>query len=470
MFQCLELKLLCRIAERVFSRSDIAIDSVSICNLATLLLGMLRTYTTSRKIRVEEEWVLDILRIYGSLLWRMEDVTPHIAFIGRLFGPAGTQSHPHSYSSSHSYSYSYSTIYSYSYPSFPHLAYPLIPYIWLAIISLSLLTTRPLILSPLHLYHLTAGHSLSLFNLSTVRAELAVVYTAMSKHPSSGVTPSLRLNALTIAALIAVDRKLIDSRDFAECMPVFQALGGEVKDRIALLSATASTGADTDADAMPVNKAGKLKRFRIEITEPNLIKSRKTASNPSAGAGTGNTEGEVDINEIVLDPETLTWSALLGPQGAHYLLYFISPPLNSSSSVLYPSLLFFLTYCYHSFFFPLLITISFTTLLTLSTNYTLHLCLCNLFDLIMSSSHPFLSLMVTGCSSPRQATLCMVAVHECLRCMYDSELVIRAGALSALKRLCLEAGVWSGVRASKSLNDDGYVRTVYLLYFLIFCC
>lgn len=55
----------------------------------------------------------------------------------------------------------------------------------------------------------------------------------------------------------------------------------------------------------------------------------------------------------------------------------------------------------------------------------------------------------------------MVAVHECLRCMYDSELVIRAGALSALKRLCLEAGAWSGVRAIKSLNDDGYVHTIY---------
>ena len=46
-----ELKLLCRIAERVFSRGDVAIQSVSICNLATLLLGMLRTYTTSRKVR-----------------------------------------------------------------------------------------------------------------------------------------------------------------------------------------------------------------------------------------------------------------------------------------------------------------------------------------------------------------------------------------------------------------------------------
>ena len=106
---CLELKLLCRIAERVFSRSDIAIDSVSICNLATLLLGMLRTYTTSRKIRVEEEWVLDILRIYGSLLWRMEDVTPHIAFIGRLFGPAGMHSYSHYYS--HSYSSFHSLIF-----------------------------------------------------------------------------------------------------------------------------------------------------------------------------------------------------------------------------------------------------------------------------------------------------------------------------------------------------------------------
>jgi Down-regulated in metastasis len=88
----LELKLLCRIAERIFSRGDVALDPVSVSNLATLLLGMLRTYTTSRKVRVEEEWVLDILRIYRSLLWRMEDVTPHIAFIGRLFGPSGKTS------------------------------------------------------------------------------------------------------------------------------------------------------------------------------------------------------------------------------------------------------------------------------------------------------------------------------------------------------------------------------------------
>ena len=54
--------------------------------------------------------------------------------------------------------------------------------------------------------------------------------------------------------------------------------------------------------------------------------------------------------------------------------------------------------------------------------------------------------------------------------MYDSELVIRAGALSALKRLCLEAAVWSGVRASGSQHDDGYVSvTCHYLCFGMLC-
>jgi hypothetical protein len=35
----LELKLLCRIAEMVFSRGDVKIEAVSVSNLATLLLG-----------------------------------------------------------------------------------------------------------------------------------------------------------------------------------------------------------------------------------------------------------------------------------------------------------------------------------------------------------------------------------------------------------------------------------------------
>lgn len=84
-----ELGLLCRIAEGMFSRSDVLIDSRTVTNLATLLLGMLRTYTTNKKIRVEESWVGDILRIYKTIMPRMDDVAPHVAFISRLFGPAG---------------------------------------------------------------------------------------------------------------------------------------------------------------------------------------------------------------------------------------------------------------------------------------------------------------------------------------------------------------------------------------------
>lgn len=319
--------------------------------------------------------MLDILRIYGSLLWRMEDVTPHIAFIGRLFGPAGMQSHPHSCSS-----FIFKLLI---------LLFPFSPI--LSSFSLSI-TARLLTLSPFHFNPYSKGHSLSLFNLSTVRAELAVVYTAMSKHPSSSVAPSLRLNALTIAALIAVDRKLIDSRDFAECMPVFQALGGEVKDRIALLSATATAStaqANAATDAMPVSNAGKLKRSRIEITEPNLNKSRKTASTPFVGAG--NT-GETGMGEIVLDPETLTWSALLGPQGAHYLLSFVPPPiifLYSSLTVIFPSCLFFLSYCCHSYISLLSSLLSFS--FSLLSTYLVILqslllpCLYSLLYLIMSS-------------------------------------------------------------------------------------
>ena len=38
--------------------------------------------------------------------------------------------------------------------------------------------------------------------------------------------------------------------------------------------------------------------------------------------------------------------------------------------------------------------------------------------------------------------------------MYDSELVIRTGALSALKRLCVEAGVWCGLTSISTLDSD----------------
>ena len=83
-----ELKLLCRIASGVFQHTEIHINSILIGNLTILLLGMLRTYTTSKRIRVEEDWVIDILQIYQNILFRVEDVTNHIAFISRLFGPA----------------------------------------------------------------------------------------------------------------------------------------------------------------------------------------------------------------------------------------------------------------------------------------------------------------------------------------------------------------------------------------------
>ena len=49
---------------------------------------MLRTYTTSKKVRVEEDWAINILTVYRSLLWRVNDVKQHVPFISRFFGPA----------------------------------------------------------------------------------------------------------------------------------------------------------------------------------------------------------------------------------------------------------------------------------------------------------------------------------------------------------------------------------------------
>lgn len=83
-----ELSLLCEIAEGIFQHSTICLSQLSLKNLATLLLGMLRTYTIKRKIRVEVDWMKDILRIYKSLISRIDDISTHIPFISRLFGPA----------------------------------------------------------------------------------------------------------------------------------------------------------------------------------------------------------------------------------------------------------------------------------------------------------------------------------------------------------------------------------------------
>ena len=131
-----------------------------------------------------------------------------------------------------------------------------------------------------------------------MRTELAVVYEAMANHPSSSVAPSLPLNALVILALIAIDRKLIDSRDFGQCMPVFQALGGEIKVLTPLLTTPGSTSSS--------------KRTRVEISEPNTVKARKTQSALFPAV----MDVVTDRVELILDVTTLSWSSLLGPQGS----------------------------------------------------------------------------------------------------------------------------------------------------------
>ncbi|KAJ1424145.1 hypothetical protein B484DRAFT_100216, partial [Ochromonadaceae sp. CCMP2298] len=152
-----ELRLLCRIAGGVFQHSSVQISPQLVTDLATLLLGMLRAYTTSRKIRVEQEWVIDILQIYQSLLWRMPCALGHVAFVARLFGPA--------------------------------------------------------------------SHSFSLFNTSPVRRSLLQVLEAMAGHASTAglLWPCVR----ALGELVAEDKSLLGGRDFARCMPVFQALSGE---------------------------------------------------------------------------------------------------------------------------------------------------------------------------------------------------------------------------------------------------
>ena len=115
---------------------------------------MLRTYMTNRKIRVEESWAINIMRIYKSLLVRVHDVKPHVAFVSRLFGPA---------------------------------AYPQ-----------------------------------SLFNFQSVRLILVEIYKAYAIHPSTDGL--MKRSAYAISALINSDSRLLESRNFDSCMPVFQGL------------------------------------------------------------------------------------------------------------------------------------------------------------------------------------------------------------------------------------------------------
>jgi hypothetical protein len=83
----LELQLLTLIATNIFSDHSIVIQDVLISNFATIILGMLRSYFNSKKLRIHEDWVFNILKIYQSLIWRISDISNHFIFLSRLFGP-----------------------------------------------------------------------------------------------------------------------------------------------------------------------------------------------------------------------------------------------------------------------------------------------------------------------------------------------------------------------------------------------
>lgn len=82
-----EVDLLCRIATDIFSSDDVVISSDLATNFATIILGILRTYTTSNKTRISEDWVINMLIIYRSFVRRMDNVTSHCSFFSRTFGP-----------------------------------------------------------------------------------------------------------------------------------------------------------------------------------------------------------------------------------------------------------------------------------------------------------------------------------------------------------------------------------------------
>lgn len=83
----LELTFLCRLSEELFTSSAVNMNSLLVSNFATLLLAMIRTYSMSKKIRVEEEWLVNVLRVYRALIPRMNDVSHHVNFVSRCFGP-----------------------------------------------------------------------------------------------------------------------------------------------------------------------------------------------------------------------------------------------------------------------------------------------------------------------------------------------------------------------------------------------
>lgn len=164
----MELRLLCDIAKAIHTSdytvskkkkakdSNDVIDSTAVGNLAIILLSMLRTYTSAPKFRLPEQWVIDIITTYQSLLSRIPDISNHVGFVSRLFGPS--------------------------------------------------------------------AHSFSLFNLASVRCALASCYADMAAHHSVGGFMSV--SATCLIELTAIDKGVLDSKDFGRCMPIFQGLAG----------------------------------------------------------------------------------------------------------------------------------------------------------------------------------------------------------------------------------------------------
>ena len=137
----------------------------------------------------------------------------------------------------------------------------------------------------------------------------------MAYHPSSSIAPSLILNYLSIIALTAMDKKLIDSRDFGQCMPVFQALGGEMKAIIPLLNNGKNTSQNNKEENDDFDDNLKpSKRSRVATTENNS-KTRKTGSSLFPAISDVEDRQMSAQVEVVLDTATLTWSTLLGPEG-----------------------------------------------------------------------------------------------------------------------------------------------------------
>ena len=120
-----------------------------------------------------------------------------------------------------------------------------------------------------------------------------------------------------------MDKKLIDSRDFGQCMPVFQALGGEMKAPIPLLNNGKNTSQNNKDETDDFDDNLKpSKRSRESITE-KTSKTRKTGSSLFQTISEIEDRQSSARDEVVLDTTTLSWSVLLGPEGTYSFILFI---------------------------------------------------------------------------------------------------------------------------------------------------